>query len=221
MEQLLCYYRPMPRPRLHEPDRILDAVESTAVGSGPAAVTIRGVSAAVGISNGALYHTFGSRSGLLGHAWLRAGSRFLTVQNTLVDRAMLKAGPQAPVAAVVAAAEAPVAFAEQYPESAELLLTVRRKELVDCDLPKQIASEISDLDRLLIGLMIRLAVNLWDRKDALAVDTITTCIVDLPTAILLQRKRLGSATARAQLHAAVRAVLDVGPPLEKGKKNGN
>jgi AcrR family transcriptional regulator len=212
----------MPRPRLHEPDRILDAVESIAVRSGPAAVTIRGVSAAVGVSNGALYHTFGSRSGLLGHAWLRAGRRFLTVQNTLVDQALLEADPQAPAAAVVAAADAPVVFAGQYPESAELLLTVRRKELVDSDLPEEIASEISDLNRLLIGLMIRLAVNLWDRKDALAVDTITTCIVDLPTAILLQRKRLGSATARAHLRAAVRAVLDVGPPpMKKGKSRGN
>jgi hypothetical protein len=126
------------------------------------------------------------------------------------------------VAAVVAAAEAPVVFAGWYPESAELLLTVRRTELVGCDLPEQIASQISDLDRLLIGLVIRLAVNLWDRKDALAVDTITTCIVDLPTAILLKRKRLGSATARAQLRAAVRAVLDVGPPpTKKGQSHGN
>jgi AcrR family transcriptional regulator len=212
----------MPRPRLHEPDRILDAVESMAVRSGPAAVTIRGVSAAVGVSNGALYHTFGSRSGLLGHAWLRAGRRFLTVQNTLVDQALLEAGPQAPAAAVVAAADAPVVFAEQYPDSAELLLTVRRQELVDSDLPEEIASEISVLNQLLIGLMIRLAVNLWDRKDAFAVDTITTCIVDLPTGILLQRKRLGSATARAHLRAAVRAVLDVGPPpTKKEKSHGN
>jgi AcrR family transcriptional regulator len=212
----------MPRPRLHEPDRILDAVESLAVESGPAAVTIRGVSAAVGASNGALYHTFGSRSGLLGHAWLRAGRRFLTVQNTLVDESLAKPGPQAPVAAVVAAADAPVVFAEQYPESAELLLTVRRKEVVNSDLPDEITSEIRDLNRLLIGLMIRLAVNLWDRKDALAVDTITTCIVDLPTAVLLQRKRLGSATARAHLRAAVRAVLDVGPPpMKKEKNRGN
>jgi hypothetical protein len=52
----------------------------------------------------------------------------------------------------------------------------------------------------------------WDRKDARAVDAITTCIVDLPTAILLRRDRLSSSTARAHLHAAVRAVLAVGPP---------
>jgi AcrR family transcriptional regulator len=208
----------MPRPRLHEPDQMLDAVESLAVESGPAAVTIRGISAAVGVSNGALYHSFGSRSGLLGHAWLRAGRRFFALQNALVDQA----GPQAPVAAVVAAADAPVVFAEKYPKSAELLLTVRRKEVVNADLPDDITSEISELNRHLIGLMIRLAVNLWDRKDALAVDTITTCIVDLPTAVLLQRKRLGSATARAHLRAAVHAVLEVGPPpMKKGKNDGN
>ena len=212
----------MPRPRVYEPDRVLDAVESLAVASGPAAVTIRAISAAIGVSNGALYHTFGSRSGLMGRAWLRAGRRFLTVQNTLVDQALSETGPRAAVAAVAAAADAPVVFAEQYPDSSKLLLTVRREELLNSDLPDEIAMELRDLDRLLVGLMIRLAVNVWDRKDARAVDTITTCIVDLPTAILLRRDRLGNATAREHLRAAVRAVLDIGPPpLVKGKNRGN
>jgi AcrR family transcriptional regulator len=209
----------VPRPRVYEPDKVLDAVESLVVASGPAAVTIRAVSAAVGVSNGALYHTFGSRSGLMGRAWLRAGRRFLAAQNALVDQALSEAGPRAPVAAVVAAADAPAVFAEQYPDSSKLLLTVRRDELLDSDLPDEMATELNDLDRLLVGLMIRLAVNVWDRKDARAVDAITTCIVDLPTAILLRRDRLASATAREHLRASVRAVLDVGPPpLKKVKK---
>ncbi len=209
----------MPRPRVYDPDRVLDAVESLAVTSGPSAVTMRAISAAIGVSNGALYHTFGSRSGLVGRAWLRAGHRFLTVQNALVDQALAKGGPQAAVAAVVAAADAPVVFAEQYPDSSKLLLTVRREELLDSELPDEITPELRDLDRLLVGLMIRLAVNTWDRKDARAVDTITTCIVDLPTAILLRRDRLANATAREHLRASVRAVLDIGPPpLQKGKK---
>jgi AcrR family transcriptional regulator len=209
----------MPRPRVYEPDRVLDAVESLTLASGPAGVTIRGISAAIGVSNGALYHSYGSRAGLVGHAWLRAGRRFLTVQNALVDEALSKTGPQSAVTAVVAAADAPVVFAEQYPESSKLLWAVSRDELLDSDLPDEIATELSDLDRLLVGLMIRLAANLWDRKDALAVDAITTCIVDLPTAIVLNRHRLGSATAREHLRASVRAVLDVGPPpLVKGKK---
>jgi AcrR family transcriptional regulator len=208
----------MPRPRVYKPDRVLDAVESLAATSGPAAVTIRAISAAVGVSNGALYHTFGSRSALMGRVWLRAGRRFLAVQNNLVDKALSTSGPQAPVAAVVAAADAPAVFAEQHPDSSKVLLTVSREDLLDSDLPDDVAIELRDLDRLLIGLLIRLAVNLWDRKDARAVDTITTCIVDLPTAILLRRDRLANPTAREHLRASVRAVLDVGPPpLKKGK----
>ena len=212
----------MPRPRVYEPDRVLDAVESLAVASGPAAVTIRAISAAVGVSNGALYHSFGSRSGLVGHAWLRAGRRFLTVQSSLVDTALSETSPPDPIAAVVAAADAPVVFAEQYPDSSKLLFTVHRDELLNSDVPDEIATELSDLDRMLVGLMIRLAVNLWDRKDARAVDTITTCIVDLPTAILLVRDRLDSAPAREHLRVAVRAILDIGPPpLRKGRDRGN
>ncbi|OBF92837.1 TetR family transcriptional regulator [Mycobacterium sp. 852002-51163_SCH5372311] len=202
----------MPRPRVHDPDRVLDAAEALAVSAGPAAVTVRAISAAVGVSNGALYHTFGSRTGLLARAWLRAGRRFLEAQTTSVATAPTG------VQAVLAAADTPAVFAEQYPNSGRLLLTVPRDELLNADLPDEIATEIRDLEKTLIGLMIRLAVSVWDRKDAAAVDTITTCIVDLPTAILLRRDRLRSKTAREQLRATVTAVLDVGPPPERTTK---
>jgi AcrR family transcriptional regulator len=205
---------------MHDPDRVLDAAESLVVASGPAAVTIRAISAAVGVSNGALYHTFGSRMGLLARAWLRAGHRFLDAQTALVDDALSAPGPFAGVEAVVAAADAPAVFAERYPNSCVLLLMARRDELLDPDLPDEIASEIRDLEAMLVGLMIRLAVSVWDRKDAAAVDTITMCIVDLPTAILLSRDRLHSKTAREQLRAAVTTVLDVGPPPPNQAKKG-
>lgn len=178
--------------------------------SGPAAVTIRAVGAAVGVSNGAVYHTFTSRAGLMGHAWLRAGRRFLAVQTALVDKA--GGDPAGPVAAVVAAADAPVAFAEQYPGSSALVLRVRREELLADDVPDDVADELRSLDQLLVALLVRLSLAMWDRKDAAAVDAITSCVVDLPTALLLRRDRLGSVTARAHLHAAVRAVLEIGPP---------
>ncbi len=201
---------------------MLGAVERLAAASGPAAVTIRAIGDAVGVSNGAVYHAFGSRAGLMAQAWLRAGRRFLTLQTTLVDQALAEPSRPSAADAVVAAAEAPVVFAERYPDSAKLLLTVRREELLDADLPDEITTELRDLDQSLVGLMIRLAAGVWDRKDARAVDAITTCIVDLPTAILLRRDRLGNTTAREHLRAAVRAVLDVGPPpAAKGKTDGN
>lgn len=205
----------MPRPRLHDPDTVLDAAESLAVASGPAAVTIRAISSIVGVSNGALYHTFGSRAGLLARAWLRAGRRFLQAQNAQVEAALAAPGPDAGIEAVAAAADAPAAFAERYPNSCRLLLMMPRQELLGSDLPDDISTEIRDLEAQLVGLMIRLARSVWDRKDAAAVDTITICVVDLPTAILLRRDRLHSATARAQLRAAVRAVLHIEPPIRQ------
>jgi AcrR family transcriptional regulator len=206
----------VPRPRVYNPDRVLDAAEALAVASGPAAVTIRGISAAIGVSNGALYHSFGSRAGLLAQAWLRAGRRFLDAQSTMVDNILagtLSApGRDAGIAAVAAAADAPAVFAEQHPNSCRLLLTMPRDELLDPELPDEIATDISDLENALVGLMIRLAGIVWDRKDAAAVDIITMCIVDLPTAILLRRDRLHRKTAREQLRAAVCAVLEIEPP---------
>ncbi len=206
----------VPRPRLHEPDRVLDAVESLTGASGPAAVTIRAVSTAVGVSNGALYHTFESRSGLLGRAWIRAARRFFDLQGALVHQALADGDAHD---AVVAAAEAPVVFAERHRDSSAVLWAVSREELLDSELPDDVAAELHELHRLLIGVMTQLADTLWQRTDALAVDTITTCIVDLPTAIVLSRDRLDNPTAREHLRASVRAVLDIGPPPErKGKK---
>lgn len=217
-ERTLCYSGDMPRPRMHDPDAVLDAVEDLVARSGPSAVTIRAVGAAVGVSNGAVYHTFTSRAGLMGRAWLRAARRFLAVQTSLVDRAAADTNPGGPSEAVVAAADAPVVFTEQYPGSSTLLLRVRREEVLAEDVPDDVADELRRLDKLLIDLMVRLATAVWSRKDAAAVDTITSCVVDLPTALLLSRDRLGNVTARAHLRAAVRAVLDVGPPPRRPRR---
>jgi AcrR family transcriptional regulator len=206
----------VPRPRLYDKDQILDAVERLAVQSGAAAVTIRAISDAVGVSNGAVYHTFGSRAGLAGRAWLRAGHRFLTLQTQLIDTAQAAD----PVAAVVAAADAPAVFAERYPDSSRLVLTVRRDELLGPETPTDLADQLRNLDRLLVASMVRLARALWDRKDAAAVDVITTCIVDLPTAILLNHNRIDDPQARERLSAAVRAVLAVGPPATRRRTKG-
>jgi AcrR family transcriptional regulator len=201
----------VPRPRVYDQDQILDAVEQLAVQHGPAAVTIRAISAAIGVSNGAVYHTFGSRAGLAGRARLRAGQRFLRTLNELIDTA-LRAPDGGGVAAVVAAADASAVFAEEYPDSSRLWWTVRREDLLGPDTPTDVATQLRDLERLLVESMIRLARALWDRKDAAAVDVITICIVDLPTAILLQRNRINDPAARERLRAAVRAVLAVGAP---------
>ncbi|RWA21816.1 hypothetical protein MBRU_14020 [Mycolicibacterium brumae DSM 44177] len=208
---------------MHDPDDILDAVEALVCARGAAGVSIRAVSAATGVSNGALYHEFGSRAALLARTWLRAGRRFLACQSALVDAALSRgAGAEAlsrgaGADAVAAAADAPVAFADAHPAAAALLLTVRREEVLAADVPDDIAAQLRDLNGELTGLLIRLATAMWDRRDAAAVAVITSCVVDLPTALVLRRNRLADPTARLALRAAVTAVLDVGPPPRRRK----
>lgn len=194
---------------------MLDAAEALAVRSGPAAVTIRALSDAVGLSNGALYHSFGSRSGLLGQVWLRAGRRFLALQRELVTAAHHGAD------AIAAAAYAPVIFAERHPASARLLLQIRREQVLGDDLPAELTEQLHSLEKQLVDLMIELSMATWDRRDRAAVDAVTTCIVDLPTAILLRRNRLEDPTARDHLNAAVAAVLAVGPAPNPRKKESH
>ena len=55
----------MPRPQVYDRDAMLDAAEELAVEGGVKAVTIRAVSDLAGVSNGAIYHAFGSRGGLV------------------------------------------------------------------------------------------------------------------------------------------------------------
>ncbi|WP_405137275.1 TetR/AcrR family transcriptional regulator [Nocardia sp. NBC_01388] len=196
----------MPRPRMHDPGTVLDAAEALAAGAGPAAVTIRAVAAATGISNGAIYHTFASRAELLARTWIRAAERFLALQADLV------AG-QTGEDAVLAAAEAPADFARRFPLSTKMFFTVRREDLLDDqDLPDPVRAALEAPQRALIALMQQLARQLWGRGDGGAVDVLTICLVDLPTAILIDRDRFTSPLAREQLRAAVRAVLAVGPP---------
>lgn len=206
----------MPRPRVHDRDTVLDAAERLAVETGPAGVTTRAVAAAAGVSNGAIYHSFRSRGDLVAQTWLRAARAFLEVQNKLVDSALAQPAAD-PIEAVVAAADAPAAFFRRHPQSSRLLLRVNRDQLLGEDVPDDVAADLAALDRALIGLLVRLSLHLWDRKDAAAVDAITLCIVDLPTAILLSRNRISDPWARNNLKSAVRAVLADGPPSRTSK----
>lgn len=204
----------MPRPRVYDLDSMLDAAESLAADAGPAGVTTRAVAAAAGVSNGAIYHNFGSRAELVAHTWLRSGRRFLDVQTELVD-AVLADPAVDPVEAVVAAADAPVVFAGRWPRSGALLLQVPRDQLLADELPADLTGELDGLNRRLLELMKRLSTTMWNRRDRAAVDAITLCIVDLPTSIILSRNRIRNTWARTRLQAAVRAVLATEPPTRR------
>jgi AcrR family transcriptional regulator len=208
LEHVFCYRLGMPRPRVHDLDALLDVAERLVAESGAKNVTVRGLAAAAGVPNGTIYHAFGSLSAVLAQVWLRAATAFLDLQTSLVDQA-----PDA-VSAVVAAADAPAVFAERRPAGARMLITTKADRLFGPDLPDELAEALHALDKRLIAFLVRLARLVWDRGDGLAVEVITTCVVDLPTAFF--RRDITDPLVRERLAAAVRAVLTV-PPREKDR----
>jgi len=200
----------MPRPQVHSPDAVLDAAEELLVERGRAALTIRALAERSGASNGSIYHAFGSLDTIAGAAWLRRAQRFLAVQKAGMDEA-LEAGSG--TRAVQAAADAPARLAEEDPRAAQLLVTLQRDDLLTDGVAPAVADGLRALDAELVDTMRRLARAMWDRADAAAVDVVTTCVVRLPAALLFGEIRAGRVRphTRAQLAAAVGAVLDCGP----------
>lgn len=203
----------MARPRKHDLDGLMDAAEKLAAQSGPAAVTVRALSESTGVSNGAIYHSFGSRAGLVATAWLRAADRFLSRQRTVVDEILSRNDPHSATEAVVAAADTPAAFLAEHPDTGKFLLTVSRDELLGSgELDDELAERLQSLDRRLVDLFIDLSSALWGRRDAVAVDVIRDCVVELPSALLLRGHRTPNEAVRLRLATAVRAVVSLDPP---------
>ncbi|WP_439028834.1 TetR/AcrR family transcriptional regulator [Gordonia terrae] len=224
----------MPRPRVHDLDAVLDAVEAVAVESGPEAVTVRAISRLTSMSNGAIYHAFESRAGLVGRTWLRAAQRFLALQRDAIDAATDDAGARESgardteargryadersraVEAVVAAADSPARFLAAHPTSGKFLLRVSRDDVRGTrDLPSDLAEAIAGIDEQLVAVLIGLSEEMWDRRDRAAVDVIRDCVVELPTALLLRGHRAPDDRVRERLATAVRAVLTLPPPEQE------
>lgn len=198
-------------PRLQEHDYVLDSTEDLVAQDGIEAVTIRALTKATGVSNGAIYRTFESRGGLLGRVWIRAERRFLDQLTSLVEEAKAQPGSE-PLDAVYAAAETSLLYPDLYPGSSACLMTVRRDDVVSQPMPADIAEHLRALERELAAVMAQLAEGLWGRSDQSAVNLIATCIIDLPKWIGQRGERYSLPIARDYLRAAVRSVLEVGPP---------
>ncbi|MDO9496790.1 MAG: helix-turn-helix domain-containing protein [Nocardioides sp.] len=200
----------MGRPREHDPEAVLDHARRLWVEGGPAGVTIRALAAESGVSNGAIYHAFGSRDGLLARVWSREAQRFLELQRAAVTAVLDDDGPVED--AVVAAALAPTAYAELDEPGARLLLTTTGDELADRDLAPPERGELRRLRRDLTGLVTDLSSRQWGRTDRAALATMRYCVVDLPGALLLAPARLTDPVAQHALELAVRGIVREPPP---------
>jgi AcrR family transcriptional regulator len=212
----------MPRPRVHDLHQLLDTAEHLVARVGAEGVTVRTLAAAANVPNGTIYHAFDSIGALLGQVWLRAATDFLDLQTELVDRALTRreADSGAVADAVVAAADAPAVFAERRPAAARMLLTVKKDRLLGPHLPTDLADSLIALDKQVVALLVRLTRLVWNRQDGAAVEVLTTCVVELPTALfrrsfsgpMIEGAPLISPDARARLAVAVRAVLTIPAP---------
>jgi AcrR family transcriptional regulator len=190
----------MPRPRVHDLHRLLDAAERLIAEVGTSGLTVRGLAAVANVPNGTIYHAFGSMGALTAQVWLRAAGDFLDLQTELVDQAIgetpavdtppartpaadtAATGSAKAVDAVIAAADAPAVFAARRPAAARMLLTVKQEELLGPHLPGELADAVLALDKQVVSLLTRLTHLVWQRRDARAVEVLTTCVVDLPAA---------------------------------------
>jgi AcrR family transcriptional regulator len=202
----------MGRPREHNIESILDRATTIMVERGVHGLTLRELATETGASNGTIYHAFGSRSGLVAMAYLQNAERFLALQRDAVEQARLTTDDAA--APVVAAAQAASRLAGTAPVSAAFLMLVRYDELLVDDIPDDLRESLSDLARRLSILFVDLARTALGRDDELAVDTIRTCVVDVPSGLLLRREQLTDPHALLRVEAAVRGILAAAPPSD-------
>lgn len=188
---------------------------------GPSALTLRRLASVAGVPNGSIYHAFSSKDELLARIWLRAAQRFLRMQTTRVEAALADENASgSEVDAVVQAALSPVVFAARYPAAARLFFMQRRDQLVTAELPEWLLEQLQSVQIQFTDLLVRLADSLWHRHDRVAVETIATCLVDLPGGLL--RRQLESAQgldhhAEPRIDAATRAILALPIPAPARK----
>jgi len=206
----------MAPPRKHDTDHILDVARALVLAEGPRAASVAAIAGRSGAPVGTLYHRFGSRDGLLAATWLRALERFQ-------ERATAagEAHHDDPVEMGVAIAGAALTFAAQDPEDAQLLLAVRRSDLMD-DRPD--AATHKRLDAMNVPLrdaLRQVARGLHGRADARALDAVTRAVVDLPMAAI--RRHLPGAEPlpgwlAGDVRDAVRALL-ISPKGERASQS--
>lgn len=199
----------MGRPRHYDLDELLGHARLLWIEKGVAGVTMRALSSASGASNGAVYHAFGSRDGLLARVWSREAEMFLAYQRDQVEQAMREDDP---TSALVVAALAPASYAVQNENGARLLLAANADQLMTAELDGDGRDRLLRLQQNLGRLLTELATALWDRRDRAAVRTVRYCVVNLPGTLLLKGKTITDPVAQHALERAVRGIASEPPP---------
>lgn len=210
LERLLSYTLPVPRPRRHDIDALLDVAEELATSADPAGLTLRALARAAAVSNGSIYHAFTSKDDLLARMWLRTAQRFLALQAEAVDHRLAgRRSRRAGVEALVAAARSPAEFGRRHPAAARLFFTQRRDQLFSTDLPPDVLAGLEEVQERFTATLVRLAEAVWGRRDRTAVEAATACVVDLPGGLVRRTLLAGAGIdelTETRIEAAVEAI---------------
>jgi AcrR family transcriptional regulator len=182
----------MARPVMYDTDELLDAAVRLAAESGPAALTMSAVAAAVGAPSGSMYHRFAGRSALLAEVWLRAVADF---QTGYVD-ALRTADP---LTAAVAAARHVVEWSQANP-AYTAILSYSAADFGSVDWPDEAMARLEASNRRTIRAIRALARRLGATTRA-DVDRVTVVVLDLPYGLVRRHLRSG----RIPRHAAALA----------------
>jgi AcrR family transcriptional regulator len=210
----------MGRLRLYTSDQILDGARSLVLGDGVAAATIGNIARASGAPPGSIYYRFDSREALLAELWMRAVERAQRHCIGAVE-AVTEAGGE-PVEAVVAGGLSIFDFVLSEPADAQLLVSMRRTDLIRSPLPPQLMERLRALNRPVGRLVRRLAGQLFGQSSAQARELVTLAVFDLPYGAVRRHLLAGAAPPaahRAYVELAIRAVLGaaVSPVSEEGE----
>ena len=199
----------MARPQLVDLDALLEHARALWVAEGQSAVTIRALSAASGVSNGAIYHHFSSRTHLLARIWAREAATFRAYQRERIQQA--RDGGTAEDA-VVAAALATGGYAEVDGAAVRVLFGSRPDSLTAEGVPDELVKELRRHRASAASLIADLAEEVWGRSDKTAKRLMRNCVVDIPARIFMAAEKPNDKLARYAIEHAVRGVLAAGPP---------
>ena len=199
----------MPRPQLHPTDAMLDAARDLVLRAGPRATTIEAIAEASGAPTGSIYHRFRSRDELLATLWTRA------VRRSQDAFAAAAAEHDDPREAALAAAASIVDFCEEHPADAQLLVSLRREDLIQALPDGPLADELQQLNRPVETTIVQLAQRLYGRRTRAAIERTLLAVFDLPYGAARRHLIAGERMPpglREDVRRAVAAVLDGPPP---------
>lgn len=210
----------MGRLQRYTPDQILDGARDLVLTEGIAAATIGNIARATGAPPGSIYYRFDSREALLAEVWMRAAER---AQRHCIAAVEAVQGPGGePADAAVAGGLSIFDFARSEPGDAQLLVTMRRADLIGSPLPPPLAQRLRALSQPTALMVGRLARELLGESSARARELITLAVFDLPYGSVRRHLLAGAAPPAAHrpyVELAIRAVLAEAAPEQKPEIN--